>query len=136
MRAGVIITDLQQVLVMRRYRSERGTYFTLIGGGAEDGESAEQAALREAKEETDLDVTLGESFTITNEFDQREHTYFIVREWRGTPRIVGEEAESGPDNEHELVWMPIEHLRAYHVHPERAVERFLDLIGDDEEVIR
>lgn len=130
MRAGVIITDGRQVLVMRRYRPERGTYFTLIGGGAEPGETAEQAAIREAAEETDLNVTLAESFTITNDFDKREHTYFVVREWKGTPRIVGEEAETGPDNTHELVWMPIAHLKAYGVKPEAAVERFLEL-GED-----
>jgi 8-oxo-dGTP diphosphatase len=121
---------------MRRYTSKRGTYFTLIGGGAEGDETAEQAAIREAKEETDLDVLLGESFTIRNEFDGREHTYFIVRGWTGTPRIVGEEAESGPDNEHELVWMPIEHLRSFNVKPEEAVERFLELIGSEEQMIR
>lgn len=115
---------------MRRYRPERGTYFTLIGGGAEPGETAEQAAIREAAEETDLNVTLAESFTITNDFDKREHTYFVVREWKGTPRIVGEEAETGPDNTHELVWMPIAHLKAYGVKPEAAVERFLEL-GED-----
>lgn len=127
MRAGVIITDGRQVLVMRRYRADRGTYFTLIGGGAEPGETAEQAALRETAEETDLNVTLGESFTIRNEYDARDHTYFLVHEWKGTPRIVGEEAETDSDNEHELVWMPIEHLKAYRVQPESAVERFLEI---------
>ena len=136
MRAGVIITDGRQVLIMRRYTLERGTYFTLIGGGAEGDETPQQAAIRETKEETDLDVTLGESFMITNEFDEREHTYFIVREWIGTPRIVGEEAETGPDNEHELVWMPIEHLRAYKVKPEQAVERFLERIASERDTVR
>lgn len=130
MRAGVIITRDDQVLLMRRYHIDRGWYFTLIGGGAEEGESAEQAARREAKEETDLDVVLGESFTITNEFDNREHTYYIVREWNGAPRIVGEEADQqSAENSWELVWMRIEHLRDYHVKPEAAVERFLKMRG-------
>lgn len=129
MRAGTIITDGRQVLIMRRYRADRGTYFTLIGGGSNDGESAEQAAKRETKEETDLDVELSESFTIRNGFDGREHTYFIVREWSGAERIVGEEAEQQSDeNRWELVWMPIEHLRAYNVYPEEAVERFLEIM--------
>ena len=131
MRAGVIITDGRQVLLMRRYRTDRGTYFTLIGGGAESGENAHEAAVRETREETNLDVTLGESFTITNDYDKREHTYFIVREWTGTPKIIGEEAEEqSAENSWELVWMPIEHLTAYHVKPEAAIARFLELTNE------
>jgi ADP-ribose pyrophosphatase YjhB (NUDIX family) len=53
--ARAIIIENGKILVMRRnkYGSE---YFTLVGGRANDGESIEQALVREVKEETGLDV--------------------------------------------------------------------------------
>lgn len=131
MRAGTIIVDKDRVLVMKRYRPERGTYYTLIGGGVEDGETVEAAAIREAKEETNLDVELGRSFTIENPYDGREHAYFIVTRWSGDMRIIGEEADKqSPEDSYELVWVPVEELRELSVKPEAAIEPLLEAVGE------
>src|SRR5262249_55189295 len=54
--ARAIIIEGDKTLVMHRnkYGSE---YFTLVGGRVADGETTEQALMRELKEETGLDVT-------------------------------------------------------------------------------
>lgn len=131
MRAGVIITDGDRVLVMKRYRPDRGTYYTLIGGGVENGETPKIAAIREAKEETNLDVELGRSFTIENPYDDREHTYFLATRWSGEMRIVGEEADKqSEENSWELVWMTIAELRERAVKPEAAIEPLVELLGE------
>jgi ADP-ribose pyrophosphatase YjhB (NUDIX family) len=54
--ARAIIIEGDKILVM--YRNKYGSeYFTLVGGRVNDGETIEQALVRELKEETGLEVT-------------------------------------------------------------------------------
>ena len=58
-RAGAVIRDgAGRVLLVRRHR-DGGTWWVLPGGGLEAGETAQQAACREVREETGLEVRLG-----------------------------------------------------------------------------
>jgi len=57
-RVSLFIVRNGQILMMRRRRNGR-LYHVFIGGGIEPGESLVQAAHREAKEETSLDIVLG-----------------------------------------------------------------------------
>ncbi|MBI4879922.1 MAG: NUDIX hydrolase [Planctomycetes bacterium] len=65
------------VLVERKYEP---LGWALPGGFVEWGETLEQAAVREAKEETSLDVTLGRQFHAYSdpERDPRGHTVSVV----------------------------------------------------------
>ena len=54
--ARAIIIENDKMLVM--YRNKYGSqYYTLVGGRVNDGESVEQALVREIKEETGLEIT-------------------------------------------------------------------------------
>lgn len=50
-----IIINNDKMLVMLRVK-QGSRYFTLIGGGVKEGETLDQALIREVKEETGLDV--------------------------------------------------------------------------------
>ncbi|HET9098528.1 MAG TPA: NUDIX domain-containing protein [Candidatus Saccharimonadales bacterium] len=54
--ARAIIFQDDKLLIMRRHK-EGNEYFTLVGGRINDGESPEEAVIREVKEETGLEVT-------------------------------------------------------------------------------
>lgn len=54
--ARAIVIENDKILVM--HRSKHGNeYYTLVGGRVNEGESVEQALVREIKEETGLDIT-------------------------------------------------------------------------------
>ena len=64
---GILMDKRQRVLVSDEYI--RGNYFTkLPGGGLEFGEGTRDCLKREFKEETNLDVTIGEHIYTTDFF--------------------------------------------------------------------
>ncbi|MCP4756044.1 MAG: NUDIX hydrolase [Proteobacteria bacterium] len=54
----VIVENGKYILLKHLIKSENFTFWGLPGGGREEGESDEEAAIREAKEETGLDIGL------------------------------------------------------------------------------
>ena len=69
-----MIVDGGRVALVRRVRAGR-TYYTFPGGGVEEGETPEQAAVREAREELGLDVALTE-LAAEIEFEGGRQLYF------------------------------------------------------------
>lgn len=64
---GILIDHNNRILVSDEYI--RGNYFTKFpGGGLEFGEGTRDCLIREFKEETDLDVTVGEHIYTTDIF--------------------------------------------------------------------
>ena len=92
------------------WRSKQGlVYHTLIGGGIEAGETPEETAVREAKEETNLDVVLGPKLWA----EEREGIVFdhafLVTEFSGEIRLgEGPEQDSASgENVYRHVWIPL-----------------------------
>ena len=64
---GILINEKKQVLVSDEYI--RGQYYTkFCGGGLEFGEGTKECLVREFKEETGLNVTVGEHIYTTDFF--------------------------------------------------------------------
>jgi 8-oxo-dGTP pyrophosphatase MutT (NUDIX family) len=57
-RGAVVLIESGRVAVIERHLGT-DTWYLLPGGGAEDGETVEEAAIREAREELGIDVRLG-----------------------------------------------------------------------------
>jgi 8-oxo-dGTP diphosphatase len=113
----------EQILVVKNKGTE-SSYFTLPGGAVEQGETLEEAAKREVKEETGLDVELDGIFSVNEAFfeDRGHHAVFFV--FRG--KIVGGEIQIlMPEEIEEIKWMKAEEAEQY-VHLRKDVKGLLN----------
>lgn len=100
----IIEIESKGVVLIKRRNPPYG--WALPGGFVDYGESLEEAAAREAREETDLDVRLAEQFhTYSNpERDPRHHSISTVylAKANGKPQAKDDAIEIGVFNESDL----------------------------------
>ena len=94
------------VLLIERYRLDNDTmlhYFTIPGGGVEVGETYEEAAIRETKEETCCNIEIIKPLEIENYPGGKCH-WFYAKYLSGNPTLGGEEKErNNPLNSFKVV---------------------------------
>lgn len=120
MRASAIIVKNDQVLLIHRKKEGR-EYWVFPGGGVEDGETKEQAVIREVKEETSLDVT-----DCVFSFDHKDnkgdlHPVFICRVEDGEPEFAPDAPElliNSHDNWYHPEWISLEKALTINLYPE------------------
>lgn len=93
-------------------------YWSLPGGAREIGEMLEQTAVREVKEETGLDVTIGGIVHVAERFIRADHTLFVT--FRGV--IIGGHVGSTDPEIGEIGWKTI-------AETERLVPYYRDIRG-------
>ena len=110
-RAITFIDD--NVLLIERYRKENDImlhYFTIPGGGVEEGEDYSKASIREAKEETGCDIEIVKKLRVEDYPNGRCH-WFYAKYLSGTPTLGGEEKEyNNPNNSYKVVLINIEDI--------------------------
>jgi 8-oxo-dGTP pyrophosphatase MutT (NUDIX family) len=113
-RAGIVLIEDGKVALIERFRAGRH-YFSFPGGGVDEGETPEQAAIREAMEELGVEVVVKQKVAEIL-FNGRTQHYFLVEQVGGIfGSGTGEEyTDSHPDDPETGVyipmWMPIEEL--------------------------
>ncbi len=122
-RAGIVLIIEGKVALIERHRAGLH-YFVFPGGGVDEGESVEQAALREALEELGIEVAIKQRIAEVQLGRTSRQIYFLAEQIGGnfgTGR--GEEyTDSDPDDPEEgtylPVWIPIHELpRHTNVYP-------------------
>lgn len=115
-RVAAIIIQEGRILLIHR-RRDGVEYFTLPGGGIEEGESPEDACTREILEETGLNA-VGFSQVLKLRNQGRLEHYFRVDEVEGIPRLGGPESErNSTENSYALVWLYIDKLKEADLRP-------------------
>ncbi|MFE2850606.1 NUDIX hydrolase [Streptomyces lavendulae] len=103
-----IITDAGRVLMIRRREREGKLLWAFPGGGIEEGETPEQAAVRETAEEVDLEVKaikpLGER---VHPQTGRHMSYVACEVVAGEARVADEEELA------EIAWIRLEEISTY-----------------------
>lgn len=103
--AYVLLFDEQgENILMVKNKGEKSSYYTLPGGAVEQGETLEQAAIREVKEETGLEVEIDGIFSVSEAFFEERGHHAIFFTFTG--QIIGGEINiSIPDEIEEITWM-------------------------------
>ncbi|MEM7331312.1 MAG: glycerophosphodiester phosphodiesterase family protein [Chloroflexota bacterium] len=116
-RATVIIVQDGKVLLFKRVREGNPAYYIVPGGGIEAGETPDQAAIREAKEETNFEVTLGPKLWQKQINPLFEDHGYLVTDFSGDLQLGGPEAERhSENNQYIFEWVPLDeawHLPLY-----------------------
>lgn len=114
-RAGIVLLQENKVALIERHRAGLD-YFVFPGGGVDEGESPEQAAIREAMEELGVEVAIRQKVADIQLGSKSRQVYFLVEQVGGEFGTgIGEEyTDSDPNSPEEgiyiPVWMPIEEL--------------------------
>jgi 8-oxo-dGTP diphosphatase len=117
-RAGVVLIQNDKVALIERHR-DGADYFVFPGGGMDDGETPEQAAVREAMEELGITVAIKQKISEIQLGQKSRQVYFLVEQTGGEFGTgTGEEyTDSDPDDPEEgiyiPIWMPIDQLALY-----------------------
>ncbi|NWG35733.1 MAG: NUDIX domain-containing protein [Chloroflexi bacterium] len=113
-RAGVVLIEDDKVALIERHRAGLD-YYVFPGGGVDNGETPEQVAIREAREELGVEVAIKRKVAVIH-FDQSTQIYFLAERLCGEfGSGTGEEfTDADPNDPQEgiyiPVWMPIEDL--------------------------
>ena len=114
--AGIIIQD-GKILLLHRQKDGK-VYYIIPGGGIEAGETPEQAAKREIKEETNLDVEIGELISKFNGGYGYPEYFFLAENIQGEARLGGEELQKNcEENHYAIAWIPLDKLKETNLLP-------------------
>ncbi|MFC0331473.1 NUDIX hydrolase [Paenibacillus sepulcri] len=100
----LLYDEIGENILMVKNKGDKASYYTLPGGAVEQGETLQQAAIREVKEETGLDVELDGILTVSEAFFEESGHHVIFFTFRG--RIVdGEIKILFPEEIEEITWL-------------------------------
>lgn len=125
-RATVLIKKEDKILLIHRIKNGE-EYFVLPGGGVEEGESFLKTAIREAKEETGLDVVLDKKlWDYWQDSFEEKHEIYLVTKFSGTLTLGGPEAErNSKENYYNLEWHSVNDLDKILIYPEGTKENII-----------
>jgi len=129
--ARVLIIKDDKILFIHRLKNGK-EYYVLPGGAIEDGETPEQAAVREAKEETNLNVELGTLLWKIDETvkDEIKRVFiFSVNDFSGEIKLIGPElAIQNADNQYLHQWLPLSEINNVLIYPEPLKGKILQYV--------
>ena len=126
--AHALIKIDDKYLIIRRTKIKRGKpnslpeYWDIPGGMVEEGEMPKDAAIRETKEEVNLDITIGPILHEDSNYDREKGTVFT--------RIVYQAELLEGQNESDIILQKDEHSEYMLVSDISGIEKIVDYLED------
>lgn len=123
-RAGIILIEDGKLALIERHKQGRH-YFAFPGGGVDEGETDEEAAVREAEEELGIRVEILHKAAEVHRLNKCDQVYFRVKRVGGEFGTGAGEEYGEPNPEHgtyQPMWMPIEEISHNNVVPPGLAE--------------
>ncbi|MBI2332364.1 MAG: NUDIX domain-containing protein [Chloroflexi bacterium] len=123
-RSGIILIHEGKLALIERHKQGRH-YFAFPGGGVDEGETDEQAAIREAEEELGIRVKIVQKAAEVLRTGRRNQVYFLV-DWVDGEFGTGTGEEYGEVDEingtYNPLWMSLEEILVRNVVPRQLAE--------------
>lgn len=123
-RSGIILIHEGKLALIERHKQGRH-YFAFPGGGVDEGETDEQAAIREAEEELGIRVRIVQKAADVLRAGRRNQVYFLV-DWVDGEFGTGTGEEYGEPDEfngtYNPLWIPLEEVLEKNVVPRELAE--------------
>ena len=128
-RAVAVITNNGRVLLIHRINNKK-EYYVFPGGGVENGETVEQAVLREVQEETSLEVKIEKLLYHHIYDDNTEQFFYLCRYVSGEPKLGdGNEARAMKESNADFynpVWYEMKGLPQLLLYPLEIRDWFVE----------
>ncbi|MBU1202700.1 NUDIX domain-containing protein [Patescibacteria group bacterium] len=121
-RSAVIIIKDEKILLIHRIKNDN-EYYAFPGGTIEKNEKSEETAIREIKEETNLDIVLDK---LLWEYKDEHHYgyYFLAKTFEGKIKLGWPETgRNNPNNQYNLEWIKLDNLDNILLYPEEIAKR-------------
>jgi 8-oxo-dGTP pyrophosphatase MutT (NUDIX family) len=124
-RAGMIILRENKILLIHRFRFNYD-YWVVPGGTYEDGETTEQTAIREIKEETGFKCKINKKIPPIKLNNTKKEIYYFAAPITGRPILGGPEREKNrAQNHYSLKWVKISDVKKLNLLPPILKEKAL-----------
>ena len=135
-RAGIVLIQDGKVALIERFRAGLH-YFVFPGGGVDEGETPEQAAVRETMEELGIEVTIKQKVAEIQLVSTSRQIYFLVEQTGGKfgtgagEEYITQDPDNADEGHYKPIWMPIEQLPLYpKIFPQEIVRLVLQSVTE------
>ncbi|MEK4198620.1 NUDIX hydrolase [Cytobacillus sp. FSL K6-0265] len=119
---SMIVDENEENILM--VKNSKHNNWSPPGGGIEKGETLLEAAIREAKEETGLDIEVGDIVAINEAFMEKENFHAIFFTFKA--KIIGGEIEiNDTETIEEVRWMSIAEAESWMPYHQKGIRYLL-----------